>query len=87
MAGHRWRSRYDRGRGDLLELFEHRGIQIELQGADRLLAACARNDSNAVRDIAKREPLVVKEILADGGRLLAEFAGVGNSQESGTFST
>jgi len=69
-----------RGRGDLLELFERRSIPMELQGADRLLAACARNDRDAVRDIAQREPLVVNEILAAGGRLLAEFAGVGNTE-------
>jgi ankyrin repeat protein len=68
-----------RGRGDLLELFERRGIPIELHGSDRLLAACARNDSSTVRDIAENEPHVVKEVRARGGKLLAEFAGVGNT--------
>jgi ankyrin repeat protein len=69
-----------RGRRDLLKLFERRGIPIELHGADRLLSACARNDKEAVRDIAEHEPLAVKEVLADGGKLLAEFAGVGNTE-------
>jgi ankyrin repeat protein len=69
-----------RGRGDLLELFERRGIAVELHGTDRLLAACARNDGDAVRDIVGREPLAAKGILADGGKLLAEFAGVGNTE-------
>lgn len=68
-----------RGRGDLLELFEGRGVSVELQGADRLIAACARDDAAAVRSIAAREPGLVDEVLHDGGRLLAEFAGAGNT--------
>jgi ankyrin repeat protein len=68
-----------RGRGDLLELFERRGIPIELHGVDRLLAACARNQAEDVRAIAAREPRLVSEVLAEAGKLLAEFAGVGNT--------
>ena len=68
-----------RGRGDLLELFELRGIPVELQGVERLLAACARNDAEGVRAIAARQPQLVGEILAEGGKLLAQFAGVGNA--------
>jgi ankyrin repeat protein len=68
-----------RGRGDLLDLFERRGIPVELHGVDRLLAACARNDTEAIHAITAREPQLVGEILADGGKLLAEFAGVGNA--------
>src|SRR5439155_1656740 len=30
-----------RGRGDLLELFERRGVPIQLHGVERLIAACA----------------------------------------------
>jgi|ERR1700722_3292629 len=69
-----------RGRGDLLELFERQGIVADLRGVERLLGACARNDGDAVREIAQREPLLVKEVLADGGEFLAEFAGVGNTE-------
>jgi ankyrin repeat protein len=68
-----------RGRGDLLDLFERRGISVELHGVDSLLAACARNDGKAIQAIAIREPQLVREVLADGGKLLAEFAGVGNT--------
>ena len=68
-----------RGRGDVLELFERRGIPIELHGADRLIAACARNDAEGVRTLAGREPGVAGELRAEGGKLLAEFAGVGNT--------
>ena len=68
-----------RGRGDLLEMIERRGIAIELQGVERLIAACARNDSAAVRAIRAKEPQLVRELVAQGGKLLAEFAGVGNT--------
>ena len=69
-----------RGRGDLLALFERRGIPIALEGVDRLIAACARNDSAAVRTIAQQEPALVSELLAQGGTLLAEFAGTANTE-------
>jgi ankyrin repeat protein len=68
-----------RGRGDALELFERRGLALELHGLERLLAACARNDMTSVRAIAERDPEVVRRLLADGGTFLAEFAGVGNT--------
>jgi ankyrin repeat protein len=69
-----------RGRGDLLALFERRGFPVEPQGADGLLTACARNDVDAVKSIAAREPHLVAEVLADGGKLLAEFAGNGATE-------
>ena len=68
-----------RGRGDVLELLERRGIPIELSGADQLIAACARNDATAVRALAREEPDVVEEIKKNGGQLLVEFAGNGNT--------
>ncbi len=68
-----------RGRGDLLELFEQRGVAVELQGVERLIAACARNDAASVRSIAESEPQLVDQLLKDGGTLLAEFAGTWNS--------
>jgi ankyrin repeat protein len=68
-----------RGRRDVLEAFERRGIRIELAGVERLIAACARDDASAVRTIAEREPDLVREVVAQGGILLAEFAGVGNA--------
>jgi len=68
-----------RGRGDVLDLMERRGIAIELQAVERLIAACARNDSAKVRAIAEQEPELVRELVAKGGKPLAEFAGVGNT--------
>ena len=69
-----------RGRGDVLELFEWRGIRTELHGVERLLAACARHNDKTVRAIVEREPQLVGEIIAEGGTLLSEFAGVGNTE-------
>jgi ankyrin repeat protein len=68
-----------KGRGDLLQLFEERGFPIALQGVDRLIAACAMDDARTVRDIREREPQLVRELLAQGPTLLAEFAGTWNT--------
>jgi ankyrin repeat protein len=69
-----------RGRGDILEMIERRGIPIALEGVERLIAACARNDAAGASAIAEQEPELVRELVAEGGMLLAEFAGVGNSE-------
>jgi ankyrin repeat protein len=68
-----------RGRGDARALFERRGIPIELHGVERLIAACARNDAASVRSIAQHEPQLIPELIAQGGKLLAEFAGTWNT--------
>jgi hypothetical protein len=68
-----------RGRGDFLELLERRGVPIDLRGADRLIAACARGDEAAARAIAEAEPRAAAAVRAQGGQLLAEFAGTGNT--------
>jgi ankyrin repeat protein len=67
-----------RGRGDVLALLERRGIAPNLDGADRLIAACAKGDREVVRVIAGEESALVPELLAKGGTLLAEFAGNDN---------
>lgn len=67
-----------RGRGDLLALFERRGVSIALPGALRLIAACARNDATTVAALAREDPELVEEVRAQGGTLLAEFAGTDN---------
>lgn len=68
-----------KGRGDVLGSIERRGIPLQLQGVETLIAACARQDAVSVRAIAEREPELMNEVLAQGGKLLAEFAGVGNT--------
>ena len=69
-----------RGRGDVLEAMERRGIATDFSGVDRLIAACARGNAAALRAIAASEPQLVQELLSDGGRLLAEFAGANNDE-------
>lgn len=69
-----------KGRGDVLESFARRGISIELDGINRLSAACARNDSAGIRSIVEQEPALVSGMIADGGTLLAEFAGTANTE-------
>jgi ankyrin repeat protein len=67
-----------KGRGDVLALFKERGIALRLAGVDRLIAACAMSDRDDVKKIASQEPQLVQELLAEGGTLLAEFAGNDN---------
>jgi ankyrin repeat protein len=69
-----------RGRGDVLDALERRGIAQELSGVDLLIAACARNDHASVRALAAGEPRLVQALVAEGGTLLAEFAGTGNAE-------
>ncbi len=68
-----------KGRGDLLALFKQRGVPVELQGVDRLIAACATDDPPTIRAIQQREPQLVGELLAQGSTLLSEFAGTWNT--------
>jgi ankyrin repeat protein len=67
-----------RGRGDVLALFEQRGIALNFQGVDRLIAACARGDREGIALLVAREPDLIEELISHSGPLLAEFAGVGN---------
>jgi ankyrin repeat protein len=72
-----------RGRADVLEALERRGFAMEFNGVERLIAACARADEAAVQTIAAAEPQLVQELLAQGGSLLAEFAGNNNTRGVG----
>jgi ankyrin repeat protein len=63
------------GRGDVLQFFAQRGIPLELQGVDRLIAACATDD---VAVLASATPKLVDAIKAMGGELLSKFSEVGN---------
>jgi hypothetical protein len=67
-----------RGRGDVLAMLERRGVALAFHGVDRLIAACARDDRDAIRSLKAGEPTRVTELRERGGTLLAEFAGVGN---------
>jgi ankyrin repeat protein len=69
-----------RGREDILELLERRSVPFALHGVDRLIAACASNDAERIRRLTAEEPSLVRELLSEGGALLSEFAGNGNTQ-------
>jgi len=67
-----------RGRGDVVILLEQRGIPADLEGLDQVTAACAKGDREAIVRLTTREPDLKRELVAEGGALLAEFAGNGN---------
>jgi ankyrin repeat protein len=67
-----------RGRGDVLALLEKRGVPLALHGVNRLIAACARDERDAIKAIAADDPGLVPQLVEHGGTLLAQFAGVGN---------
>jgi ankyrin repeat protein len=69
-----------RGRGDVLKLLAERGIDTKLDGVDRLIAACAMANDDVVQALIAEEPGLRAELLAEGGMLLAQFAGVGNAE-------
>jgi ankyrin repeat protein len=68
-----------RGRGDVLATLARRGAAVELSGLERLLASAAQADSARVQSAAAADPGAVSALIADGGRFLAAFAGVGNT--------
>jgi ankyrin repeat protein len=67
-----------RGRADLLQLFPQRNIQLDLQGADALIAACAQDDHESMRTLTTSQPQLLAEVVEQGGTLLTLFAGNGN---------
>jgi ankyrin repeat protein len=72
-----------RGRKDILEALERRGIPIQLAGVDQLIAACAGASREEAKIIVRTNPELLSELLAEGGTLLTEFAGNGNTEGVG----
>jgi ankyrin repeat protein len=68
-----------RGRSDVLLAMQQRGISIELQGLERLIAACAMNDAGSIHILVQDGPALVQQLREQGGALLSEFAGNGNT--------
>lgn len=69
-----------RGRGDVLDLFQKRGISISVSGVDALLVACAMDDKSAIDERVSDENALVGKVLEDGGKYLVQFAGNGNDK-------
>ncbi len=67
-----------RGRADALDVFERRGAPMARTGLDALLAACARDQKEAIGSLTEAEPHLRAQLIAHEGILLAGFAGVGN---------
>ena len=67
------------GRRDVLELFVRRGTPLDLPDVDRLIAACAMDDTATVQALTQREPALRDAVVAMGGELLPTFAGNGNA--------
>jgi ankyrin repeat protein len=72
-----------RGRGDVLLLLRERNVDSHFAGVDHLIAACALADEPGIQSLIKEEPGLLKELLVEGGTLLPQFAGVGNSEGVG----
>lgn len=67
------------GRGDVLDLFARRGVAIDVEGEDALLAACAHADEPHARAIAGRVPGMVASIETEDPGVVADVAGAGNT--------
>lgn len=67
------------GRNDVLAEFTRRGIPLQLEGVDALIAACARDDAAAIGAISAASPGAVKALLAIGPQVACKFAGIGNA--------
>jgi ankyrin repeat protein len=64
-----------RGRAGALDLFERRGTLIALTGADALIAACARDQKEAIGSLTAAGPQLKSEVIEQGGTLLASICG------------
>ena len=69
-----------RGRADVLTLLRERGVDPQFVGVDHLIAACALAEPSSIESLIKGEPNLLPELLSEGGTLLPQFAGVGNTE-------
>jgi ankyrin repeat protein len=68
------------GRDDVLGEFERRGVSVELDGVDRLVAACACDDFATVHAITSTQPELQRQLIAMGGSLVAKFTSNRNAE-------
>lgn len=67
------------GRGDVLDLFDKRGLEIPLEGAAGFLAACARGDADSASAMVRERPELIDEAKAAAPSAVPHFAGAGNT--------
>lgn len=72
-----------RGRADVLELFDARGVSTELEDDDAFLAACAQANEAKARKLAVKDPSLVTRMQSQNPGMLADFAGAGNAAAIG----
>ncbi len=65
-----------RGRGDFLASLVARGVALDLNSADTLVAACAMDDREAILAASDETKTGVRGL---GGALVSEFSGTGNA--------
>lgn len=68
-----------RGRADVLRALERRGYHLDFSPLDALIGACSQGDQNKTADMVRADPDLSSKLMSNGGSLLAEFAGNGNS--------
>lgn len=68
-----------RGRRDVLAELERRGVPLPTDGVDGLIAACARDDAQAIRALTTQDASLVGRVRAMGATLLTEFAATANA--------
>jgi ankyrin repeat protein len=66
------------GRGDVLQLLDHRGWTVVFEGDDAFLEACARGQETRARAIATADPAIVARLQSREPGLLADIAGAGH---------
>jgi ankyrin repeat protein len=69
-----------RGRGDVLRLLIERGYDPKLEGVESLVAACATANDAAISTLLAVDARLEADLIAEGGTLLTEFAGNGNTE-------
>jgi len=67
------------GRADVLQMLKNRGIDLNLYGLTALIAACAEDDTAAIKTLLQQQPDLKAQIKLYGGNLLARFAANGNA--------
>lgn len=67
------------GRADVLRLLKRNGVNTELEGIYKLIAACAHGDESTVNAMKTESPALVDQLLLMGGELLSRFTVGGNA--------